>query len=159
MKTKVRSFVSGLALGLFVISPSFAGVQQNLKVPFSQTVFVPCAAGGTGELLTISGQLHILFTETSDAAGGFHGQAHFQPMGASGVGSTTGDTYRGVGITRFLTNINAGGLPFIDTFVAQFNMIGTAGAVSLRIHETVHVIINENGEMTADVSNINVNCT
>ena len=42
--------------------PASAGVNTNIKVPFSQNVFVPCANGGAGEILSISGKLHVLIT-------------------------------------------------------------------------------------------------
>ncbi len=95
---------------------------------------------------------------TVDKSGGVHMKFHFQPAGNSGVGLTTGNTYRGGGVTQGHTNIGADGLPFIDTFVNSFNIIGTAGAESFQVHNTIHVTVNSNGTLTADVDNSSVTC-
>jgi hypothetical protein len=159
MRKSIRYFLFAFAMVLLAGAPATAKVTDNVKEPFSQDVFVPCANGGAGELVTISGRLHILFTQTEDAAGGLHLTFHFQPQGASGIGSETGDVYRAVGLTRGTTNIGTDGLPFIDTFVNNFYLIGTAGGVSFKTHNTVHVTVNANGEISAEVDNSSVTCT
>ena len=154
----IRHIVLTLAATVLFGASATAGVTENVKIPFSQDVFVSCANGGLGELLTISGRLHILSTQTEDSAGGLHLTFHFQPQGATAIGPDTGDLYRAVGVTRGTTNIAADGLPFIDTFVNNFYMIGTANGVKFKLHNTVHVTINANGDLSADVDNSSVTC-
>ena len=62
----------------------------NETVPLNVTVFVPCANGGAGELVHISGPVHVVIEETADGAGGFHMKEHVQFQGISGVGLITG---------------------------------------------------------------------
>ncbi len=138
--------------------PASAGVNTNIKVPFSQNVFVPCANGGAGEILSISGKLHVLITETTDGSGGFHAVVHLNTQGASGVGAVTGDTYRAVGLNFQSFNVAADGLPLIFTEVVNFNMIGIGHAVNLNVHETFHIVLSSNGDVTAEVENLNVTC-
>lgn len=158
MKTVVYSWLFGIVLILASVAPASGAVTENLKVPFSQAVFVPCAAGGVGEVVVISGTLHTLLTMTVDKSGGVHMKFHFQPQGVVGSGLTTGNIYRGGGVTQGHQNIRADGLPFIDTFVNRFNVIGTAGAESFKIHNTVHVTVNANGDLSAEVDNSSTTC-
>jgi hypothetical protein len=91
-----------LAVGLSTISvqPVSAAVQTNIKVPIDIGVFIPCAADGAGEVVFLTGNLHILLRFTMDQAGGIHVASHFQPQGISGNGQTTGDKYQGTGVTK-----------------------------------------------------------
>jgi hypothetical protein len=41
-------------------TPAQAGVQTNLKVPLTIGVFIPCAADGAGEVVFLTGNLHVL---------------------------------------------------------------------------------------------------
>ena len=57
----VMLLVAVLAIG---IVPSNAAVQVNDRTVISLTVFVPCAAGGAGEIVDLSGPLHTLISFT-----------------------------------------------------------------------------------------------
>jgi len=48
------------SLLLFVITPADAAVEANTTAEFILEVFVPCAAGGVGEVVDLSGRLHRL---------------------------------------------------------------------------------------------------
>ena len=139
--------------------PVFAAstVTTNQQVPFAQIVFVPCANNGAGEPVLISGTLHILQHQTLSDAGNLHIKVHFQPQGASGVGLVTGDEYRATGVTQEELNLN-GPLPFTDTFINNFRIIGQGPDNNLLVHQTIHFTINANGELTADVVNTSVEC-
>src|SRR5260370_12703482 len=85
------------ALALFTV-PANAAKQINDMSLINLTVFVPCAAGGAGELVDLSGPLHTLITVTLNG-NNVSGTAHFQPQGLSGTGETTGDKYQPTGVT------------------------------------------------------------
>jgi hypothetical protein len=140
-------------------SPLFqaSNVIINDQVPFAQIAFVPCANNGLGEPVLISGTLHILIHETVSASGNLHFKIHFQPQGASGVGLVTGDSYRATGVTQEHFNVN-GPLPINDTFINNFRIIGQGPDNNLLVHQTVHITINANGELTALVDNTSVEC-
>ena len=131
-------------------------VNERTILPF--VLFVPCALGGAGEFVSADLRLHVRLSETFDAAGGHHVQGQFQPMGGSGVGQTTGATYRATGITREGFNVNAGGLPLEDTFVNNFRWIGPGPGNNYLVHQTLHITVNENGFVTADVTSTSVDC-
>ena len=61
-----------LLLFLFApfLTPSLqAAVTTNVKVPVDIPVFIPCAVGGTGELVVLQGNLHVLLRFTMSASG------------------------------------------------------------------------------------------
>lgn len=123
----------------------------SVKQPFVGLAFVPCAIDGAGEFVSLSGTLHVVTRITIDANGGFHGTAHFNPQGVKGVGLTSGDTYQGNGVTKTTTNIAGAGFPFTETFVNNFRIIGPGPDNNLLVHQTIHLTINANGDVTADV--------
>ena len=153
-----------LALGLFIAGavalaspgPAAAGVLVNEAIPFQQTVTVPCANDGLGEDVLVSGFLHVLVTGTLDAAGKVHSTEHFQPMGVAGTGLTTGDVYHATGITR--DEANGNGIPFEATFVNNFRLVGPGKGNNVSVHETAHVTVNANGETTADIDTLKLEC-
>src|SRR6184192_2552856 len=87
---------------------SHAEVITNVSVPVNIPVFIPCAAGGAGELVVLSGDLHVLVRFTMSKSGGVHAAAHFQPQGISGIGQTTGEKYQGTGVTQDEFNARIG---------------------------------------------------
>ena len=91
MHKKLISAIFGLASILLFALPTSAGITSNIIVPLAQDTFVPCAAGGVGELVALTGRIHILSTVTTDSAGGLHFAIHFNPLRTSGIGLDTGD--------------------------------------------------------------------
>jgi hypothetical protein len=131
----------------------------NDQVSFAQVAFVPCANNGAGEPVLISGTLHVLIHETISDAGQAQFKFHFQPQGASGVGLTTGDTYRATGVTQQTTTVDlTDGAPLEFTFINNFRIIGRGRDNNLLVHLTVHITVNANGELTAEVVNTSAEC-
>jgi hypothetical protein len=150
-----------LAIGLLTAAPVRAQAQtftDNVKEPIALAVFVECANGGAGELVELTGTLHVLFHVTVDAQGGVHVKSHFQPQGIRGVGSTTGDKYQATGVTQDHFNAGSDGLPVTFTFINNFRIIGKGPGNNFLVHETFHVTINANGQVTAEVDNFRAEC-
>ena len=142
------------ALGLLLQS-AHAAVTTNIEVPVNIPVFIPCAAGGAGELVVLSGDLHVLLRFTVDQNGGIHVASHFQPQGISGIGQTTGDKYQGTGVTQDEFNAKVG---MEETFINNFRIIGQGNGNNFLVHETFHVTINANGSVTAFLDNFSIDC-
>ncbi|MGH7455092.1 MAG: hypothetical protein ACRENG_27300 [bacterium] len=132
-------------------------VTDNFSVPVSIFVFVPCAAGGVGELINVSGPLHVLFHLTVND-NNFSVKFHFQPQGISGTGFTTGDKYQGTGVTQEHFGGSFVNGQFHDTFVNNFRMIGQGPGNNFTVHQTFHVTINANGTLTTVVNNFKIDC-
>lgn len=136
----------------FFALPGQAAVQTNVSVPVSIAVDIPCA----GETVELSGNLHILFLLTPDAAGGLLLKSHFQPQGISGFGLTTGVKYQATGETQEETHFKT--LPFEDTFVNNFKIVGQGPGNNLLIHENFHITVNGKGIVTVLHDNVSVSC-
>jgi hypothetical protein len=145
------------ALAIFTM-PANAAKQVNDTSEINLTVFVPCAAGGAGELVDLSGPLHTLITFTLNG-NNVSGTAHFQPQGLSGTGDTTGDKYQATGVTKdtsFKVSFQNGQAQ--QTFVNNFRIIGQGPGNNFLVHEQAHITINANGIVTVLHDNSSVVC-
>ncbi|MEJ2597903.1 MAG: hypothetical protein P8Z00_06185 [Anaerolineales bacterium] len=160
---KIKKLFSILAISLtFVLvftSVAYGMATQttdNVVVPINISFFVPCAAGGAGETVNLSCNLHELTEITENANGSYHMVILHQPQGVSGYGQTTGYTYQGAGAT--LTETDISGLPFQDTYANNFLIIGQRSGNNFRVHDTIHDTINAQGEVTAEVDDVSITC-
>jgi hypothetical protein len=149
-----RAFVIGMVL---LAAPLYPEVTTNLSLPVTVTALVPCAAGGAGETVSLTGNLHVLMTMTVNAN---HVEAslQFQPKGITGTGSATGDKYQGTGVTRSSFSADIVGFPFTTTFVNNFRVIGQSTGNDFLVHEIFHLTITANAAATAAVDNFSVEC-
>ena len=161
VKIHVVTAIWAMSLLLFPTAASARAISttSNLQLPVSLTVPVPCANGGAGELVDISGTLHVLLSFTLSDSGRVTMKEHFQPQDVSGIGQTTGDTYRANGVTQQTTTLDGvDGAPFEFTFVNNFRIIGRGPGNNLLLHQTIHVTINANGELTEFQNSISTEC-
>ena len=128
-------------------------VRQTIPIDFE--VFIPCANGGEGEFVQLTGNLNDVFHVTLDGQGGFHISGHSNPQGVIGLGLTTGDKYQGTGVGRF--NFN-GRLGSEFTAVDNFKIIGPGPGNNFLVHDNLHVTVNANGTLTAEHDNFSVEC-
>ena len=147
-----------LILGLILpCAPAAAAVIENDAVPLDLQQFIPCANGGVGETVDLTGPLHVLMTATINR-NNFHATFHFQPQGVSGVGSTSGETYHATGVTREDVNEANATFPFVATFVNNFRIIGQKTSDNFIVHENVHVTVTATGALTASIDNFRIDC-
>lgn len=129
----------------------------NFIFPVEIETFVPCANGGVGEIVALSGDLHDLFHLTING-NRFKVKVHTQPQGIRGVGLTTGDRYRGTGVTQETFGGSLVNGQASSTFVNNFRVIGQGPGNNLMIHELLHLTINAQGELTAAVDYLSTTC-
>ena len=154
---KNTTIIMFAALALFTV-PANAAKQVNDSTDINLTVFVPCAAGGAGELVDLSGPLHTLITFTING-NNVSGMAHFQPQGLSGTGETTGDKYQATGVTKdtsFKLSFQNGQAN--QTFVNNFRIIGSGAGNNFLVHEEAHITFNANGTVTVFHDNLSIEC-
>lgn len=147
---KLLLFV-GLAIGLVLAAaPAEAATTVQRNIAFEDTI------DECGVTITLSGTLIGIFTEQPLRNGGFLITFHFQPQGVTGT-SSSGVTYHATGLTRETTvTVPSGGLT--DTFVNRFHIVGTGGAPTYYVKETVHLTVSPTGEITASVDNFSEEC-
>lgn len=139
------------------ISASATHSTTNVRIPVLQTFFIPCVNGGTGELVDVAATLHLLIRMTESSSGNLSITFHANPQGPTGTGQTTGITYHAGGVTQETGTLRADGLPFEFTFVDRA-VFTTNGFGTFVFRQTVHVTINNNGDVTADVLNSSAEC-
>jgi hypothetical protein len=154
---KTTIIISAVAALLISIMPAKAAIVDNESNPILLSVFVPCAAGGAGEIVDLSGNLHTLITETING-NNVSGVMHFQPQGISGTGETTGLKYQATGVTQtsFKTSLQNGQANM--TFVNRFDIIGQGPGNNFTVHETAHITFNADGTVTVFFDNFSVEC-
>ena len=158
MTTKLATLLACSVIVLATLAtPANAAVQLNDKTVIDLTVFIPCAAGGAGEIVDMRGPLHTLISLTTNG-NNVSGKFHFQPQGISGVGESTGEKYQATGVTQqtFKTSFQNGQANL--TFVNNFRIIGQGAGNNFLVHETLHININADGTLTAYHDNFSVDC-
>jgi hypothetical protein len=144
-------------LGMLVVVNTRADVTTNDETDISLSVFIPCAAGGIGEVVDLSGPLHTLISVTV-SKDNVSGKFHFQPQGISGVGEASGVKYQATGVTdeTFKTALHNGQADL--TFVNNFRIIGQGPANNFLVHETLHLTVNADGTATVTHDNFTTDC-
>ena len=134
-----------------------AEVVQNTTESIQTAVWVPCANGGAGEFVDLSGALHVL-TKLTTSADSVFGTEHFQPEGVRGVGESTGAVYQGTGVTRtgftFSLHDGSGG----QSYDNSFQLIGHGTAANFRVHEHRRLTMDATGQVTVNVDKVSVDC-
>jgi hypothetical protein len=157
-RKSILSIVLVLVLSMAVATSALAGAiveGENNREMIEFFTWVPCAADGAGEYVIISGILHDMYHFTMDDTGGYHLVLHSQPMGVKGVGETTGDIYQGTGVYQDVYN---GVVGETGTLIDVYQMIGQGPGNNFKVHETLHVTVNANGELITDIANFTVEC-
>ena len=139
------------------IMPANAAITVNESNPIVLSFFVPCAAGGAGEIVDLSGNLHTLITETING-NNVSGVMHFQPQSVSGTGETTGLKYQATGVTQTSFKMSFQNGQANMTFVNRFDVIGQGPGNNFTVHETAHITFNADGTVTVFFDNFSVEC-
>jgi hypothetical protein len=165
-KPNLKMMLAPLLLGIvmlvgFDLSPAYgqsSNRAQVLSMPLDVLVDnLDCG----GELIHVTGTQHITFQTILDAEGNVvHSVGHLNWAGVTGEGVNSGTQYRIVNVLGSSTfNVNAG---FQETVATGFQFIATGpdkSTVDVRVHANLHITLNANGELTAEVSNFRSICT
>jgi len=138
--------------------PSLAATTstQQLVNHIAVTRFVPCANGGVGEDVFVSGDIHIVVHVTLDGSGGAHVVEVHNPQGVSGTGLTTGAMYRGVGGTLLdASNVRVGEE---HTSVRNMMLIGQGPGNNFVLQEHSHITILADGTVTSFHDDFSTEC-
>jgi len=132
-------------------------VTSNVIVPISVSQFVQCANLGRGEIVVLSGNLHMV-ARTTVTANNAHVMFSNNPQGVTGIGLVTHDKYQGTGVTRQDENVANGFFPMNLTFVNNFRIIGQGPGNNLLVHENSHITVNANRTITVNQTNLSIVC-
>lgn len=153
---KFAILASILMIVLWTVS-SHAEVTYNDSDPFDMLAFVPCADSGSGETVELTGNIHTLITYTINN-NNISWKSHSNPQDVTGIGQTTGDVYKGTGVTQSSGKTSLQNGQAVATFVNNFRIIGKGLAVNYWVHENTTLVFNANGIQSVTHDNLNVEC-
>ncbi|HEY7112152.1 MAG TPA: hypothetical protein VIA45_04405 [Thermoanaerobaculia bacterium] len=149
--------LGAVAVGLAIAVAAPAEVTENTKIPVEIDLEIPCANGGAGEEVLLTGNLHVLTTFVINK-NVIQGHFHDQPEGVSGFGSVSGDHYKATGVSQgeFKSSLHNG--EAIVSFINNFRIIGQGPGNNYIVHQNVHLIISANGDLTTVVDGVEADC-
>jgi len=139
--------VAGLVLGLGAPSASATAAvdQHNVTVPV--TSIVP-AVGGCGETVYLSGWALVRYLSVTDGSGGVHiDEFAFNLQGVTGVGETTGDSYRVVFVEQGGPFHSTSGGESNFTLVQRARVITSGPANNSTFDGIMHATVDANGSL------------
>ena len=139
------------------VTQALGDVTTNTSIPLSTSVFVPCANGGAGEIVDLSGELHTVMSLTVNG-NNFSFKAHAQTQGVSGTGETTGAKYEATGVSQIQSSGSFVNGQAQSTSINRFDLIGQGPGNNLTLHQTAHVTINADGTTTVSFDNFSAEC-
>ena len=155
---RITVLVVACSVGILASVPvAQAAVTTNTRTPFDTSVFIPCANGGAGEIVDLTGPLHTLISTTVNG-NHFSAKEHFQPQGVSGTGETTGAKYQATGVTQTQTSGSFVNGQYQQTFINRFDIIGQGPGNNSTVHETAHITFNANGTATVSFDQFSAAC-
>ncbi len=129
-------------------------VTSNASFPFTDTA-VSCG----GETVDISGKMHLLAHATTDARSGRHVTVEINTEGVKGVGETSGGEYVSSATNNeSINDADTMGGQSEYTLTTKFLLVGKGKLPDLLTKATMHVTVDANGEVTAEVTNVVVEC-
>ncbi|HEX8491430.1 MAG TPA: hypothetical protein VF658_01185 [Pyrinomonadaceae bacterium] len=123
----------------------------NITLPLNMTV-IACE----GQQVTLNGNIHITTHVTTNASGGVLIKEHSNYQNVSGVGQPTPFLYRGVSSNNTTYNNSLPQSEF--TVVDQVLLLSQGLSDNLQVHVTMHFTINANGQTTAVIEEVRVEC-
>jgi hypothetical protein len=135
-------------------APAWAAnvVNVTIRIP-AQVEPNPCTPG---DIVALSGQLHIVLSITEDGQGGYHVSETAKEM-LAGVSLVTGVKYR-ASKTETWTWYAGTPFPVVNTHTIDTELISQAGTDNFIAHTTIHTTINAAGVPTVIVDTVRLEC-
>ena len=124
---------------------------------FNQTLPITFVVGAcNGDVVTASGQAHLLMSVTQDASGGFHFDINGNLENVKGVGVPSGSPYT---ITSWFHDSANGGSGATDvSSTGVFHVISNGSSQNFVATAILHFTVTPNGALTGTASNLRAQC-
>ena len=132
-------------------------VVTNTSFPLSASAFVPCALGGQGEEVLVSGTAYIVVVTTTDAQGQPHVIATANYQGLQGTGLTSGDRYVGVAAGNQIFNFEPLA-PWVVTMTQTVQFIGQGPDNNFMVKFLHHLTVDATGTVTVSKAELQIEC-
>jgi len=137
---------------LFSLSISSGSVSALGAASTEMPIHFIRSADCSGEDVEISGTIHMVNKTLAD--GSVIGQFNYQDV--TGVGLTSGITYRVSAVDQVRL---AAPFPSSISSVQSFHLISNGSSSNLIVQVLYHVTVNANGEVTASIDSLSMQCT
>ena len=117
---------------------------STVAVPYFNTVFVPCANGGAGEYVHISGSTNFLNT-ISWTDHGFTFGYHANTYRMEGTGATSGEKFIGSAHTEGQVFGTWESSQWVYSFIDQIKLVGSS--TSFVIKNKYHITVSQDGDV------------
>jgi hypothetical protein len=124
-------------------------------VPFEETLFVPCANGGAGENVTLTGITNFVYQMRWNDQG-FSLVYHANSHGVTGVGVSSGETFVGTDGTQGSVMGSWVNNQWIGTTIEQMRIIGNNTRYIVKYK--YHLIVTPDGNVTVSTSEKTIDC-
>ena len=129
----------------------------NLNIPTPVHPPNPRAGGRFGEIVVFEGNQHLVFFQTTLANGQLATKLQWNGEGVTGIGQYTGFAYRVTGVTQE-HYVTGAPLPYSETMINNYHIIGQGQATDMDLHETVRMTVDVDGNVNVSVSDYNFSC-
>jgi hypothetical protein len=147
----LSSCITLLAVVTMLGSPLAQGATTNNVVAFPSPTRNPC----NGELVNVSGNIHLTTGVSTDKSGGLHLRSHINNQDVSGIGELTGSSYQipsTSNTSAYLGSARTITLTVNGRFVAQ------GSAPNFNVRQLFYLTINSNGITTVFNSDFQTDC-
>ena len=154
----MKTFLSYLIISIAIIClPDNVLAQgrgaQTFKTNVDGTVvFNPCSMEG----VILSGNVVLVFRGQTDTTGALHRHLTVTGQGVTGIGMISATHYQvnGPFPNGLITQVVPGNGAIAFTSVTSFHLISRGSTDNFILHVLLHITVNANGDMTADVFSI-----
>lgn len=124
------------------------------KYPISTNIYVPCAAGGAGEYVDLTGEFKSIFHVALLPDGTFNWSEHYTYKGW-GIGRATGDRYRWNGEENYSYHETVG---LVNTHISKSKLTSPGGGNIYTFWSNYHITVNPDGTVTSYHDGWSVEC-
>ncbi len=144
--------VASVALLVLVTIPAYAQASTqttNIRVPIEASLPGGLLGHvcGTGDVIKLTGNFHVVIHTTQDGSGGFHQIITLNDQGLGGVGLVSGTDYRLIRSSHTITQNTSGAEVFV--FVRNQRLIAKDPLLDFFLHQITHMTFNAAGELTS----------
>ena len=150
LKVLISTF-SRLILTLSILGPASSALaapatSDQLPIDFLRS------ADCTNEVVEISGTIHVVNQIQADGTV----IGHFNYQNVRGLGLRSGNIYQVSAVDQILLRAP---FPSSITSVQSFQLISRGAESNLLVNVLYHITVNANGEVTASIDDLNMQCT
>lgn len=155
---RVASAVRGADASTDTTSPAAGTLLGSTSRSIDGYQWVSCAANGAGEWVQTAGEIRYRARWFRDSSGIYHVHINSNTSQLTGVGTTTGDAYRGTETER-VTARAAGYSGFESLRIAEnVHYVATGGGANFTIQYDDHVELDANGNLVLWVESQRTTC-